>query len=86
MISIHVLRVEDDTQAETDEVRADMISIHVLRVEDDAKQLQPAAHGDAISIHVLRVEDDLCGFPDIGVVVHEFQSTSSVWRTTMIYL
>ena len=35
-----------------------------------------------ISIHVLRVEDD-CGFYGDIVELYEFQSTSSVWRTTI---
>ena len=58
------------------------ISIHVLRVEDDCGQrghplLRP------ISIHVLRVEDDTnIGQGLLADVV--FQSTSSVWRTTII--
>ena len=57
------------------------ISIHVLRVEDDCRFSQKTLLF-VISIHVLRVEDDLLLDP----VLHfgdPFQSTSSVWRTTL---
>ena len=56
-ISIHVLRVEDDTKttAATEHV---IISIHVLRVEDDQVGAFHRGHCASISIHVLRVEDD----------------------------
>ena len=56
------------------------ISIHVLRVEDDAI-VKVDAPDYAISIHVLRVEDDrrLCYE---RMRLWQFQSTSSVWRTT----
>ena len=56
------------------------ISIHVLRVEDDlaAESLENARR---ISIHVLRVEDDPVSFSATLPTI--FQSTSSVWRTTL---
>ena len=38
-----------------------------------------------ISIHVLRVEDDSAG-RQIAVQLLAFQSTSSVWRTTLLYI
>ena len=125
-ISIHVLRVEDDHCAvavkhprfkfqstssvwRTTDVLSvhgveHPISIHVLRVEDDSRKTG-CYNISSISIHVLRVEDDTCqcthlrpasdfnprppcgGRPHLisNPVLHaEFQSTSSVWRTTSI--
>ena len=55
-ISIHVLRVEDDTIKNIDKISM-LISIHVLRVEDDVPQSRRQRFAP-ISIHVLRVEDD----------------------------
>ena len=56
-ISIHVLRVEDDSR-EVKHYATDFISIHVLRVEDDTLTIASDTGSQAISIHVLRVEDD----------------------------
>ena len=56
LISIHVLRVEDDI-CHKSPFAFQSISIHVLRVEDDA-QKSPLLLHTSISIHVLRVEDD----------------------------
>ena len=57
------------------------ISIHVLRVEDDRHAQDAGAHV-LISIPVLRVEDDKAvrALLDVDAL---FQSTSSVWRTTV---
>ena len=106
IISIHVLRVEDDphpptkeggphavfqstssvwrtTEAMVFEAASVSISIHVLRVEDDRRPAgQRVAAG--ISIHVLRVEDDAAQLAEIADLT-KFQSTSSVWRTTLNY-
>ncbi len=57
------------------------ISIHVLRVEDD-KDGSMKIVGVRISIHVLRVEDDRA-YIVVFVLKNLFQSTSSVWRTTV---
>ena len=56
IISIHVLRVEDDDTI-ISLAQQLKISIHVLRVEDDLF-LCRCAFRIIISIHVLRVEDD----------------------------
>ena len=56
VISIHVLRVEDDGNVGFKSITC-CISIHVLRVEDD-EALLAAMPACVISIHVLRVEDD----------------------------
>ena len=79
-ISIHVLRVEDD-YSHFQQPASKNISIHVLRVEDDCSAIL-ASLASIISIHVLRVEDDFCILilRDVHLV---FQSTSSVWRTTL---
>ena len=81
-ISIHVLRVEDDP-ADITTHHSIFISIHVLRVEDDFVR-EVSACGGGISIHVLRVEDDF----SLPVWLRSsviFQSTSSVWRTTVAF-
>ena len=57
VISIHVLRVEDDLKPKY-VVQRRRISIHVLRVEDDLGQFLGSVLPRLISIHVLRVEDD----------------------------
>ena len=57
-----------------------LISIHVLRVEDDHAATCLAFL--ATDFNPRPPCGGRRGFPDIGVVVHEFQSTSSVWRTT----
>ena len=57
-ISIHVLRVEDDSLPEKWPDHRPAISIHVLRVEDDVEQIS-FFDKRKISIHVLRVEDDM---------------------------
>ena len=55
MISIHVLRAEDDGgPLAAAPLRG--ISIHVLRAEDDSSRPRPRYDG-SISIHVLRAED-----------------------------
>ena len=103
VISIHVLRVEDDRCIHQG-IHGFPISIHVLRVEDDPNWLFIHGATCLISIHVLRVEDDLmlsppsaggadfnprppCGGRHAGAVnsaqKKKFQSTSSVWRTTV---
>ena len=79
-ISIHVLRVEDDQNPDYIKQPGE-ISIHVLRVEDDCIYPSPCRCA-AISIHVLRVEDDEAASP-VRLPVFRFQSTSSVWRTTI---
>ena len=58
VISIHVLRVEDDPQPRA-AAPGLPISIHVLRVEDDLCIPPRRGGGLDISIHVLRVEDDI---------------------------
>ena len=79
-ISIHVLRVEDDALCPALPGGARLISIHVLRVEDDGPR--PARAG--LHQHFnprppcggrlrLRLRTARC---------KQFQSTSSVWRTT----
>ena len=60
IISIHVLRVEDDLVGKQGADFALGISIHVLRVEDDPS-FGCLTCIFFISIHVLRVEDDLFG-------------------------
>ena len=69
------------TTGTTYRVTSDPISIHVLRVEDDTHSSAIVALS-VISIHVLRVEDDRF---DLGTSLTKpvFQSTSSVWRTTL---
>ena len=57
MISIHVLREEDDEGRRVDGI-IDIISIHVLREEDDYRR-KPRDCAVYISIHVLREEDDV---------------------------
>ncbi len=57
MISIHVLREEDDISYVRYE-SGERISIHVLREDDDPAQAQFRPSPIAISIHVLREEDD----------------------------
>ena len=57
LISIHVLRVEDDLMPRP-AGRGTIISIHVLRVEDDHSRWE-CNRFVKISIHVLRVEDDM---------------------------
>ena len=46
---------------------------------------KPASADRGISIHVLRVEDDLNSLR-IAVKYSLFQSTSSVWRTTVLQI
>ena len=57
VISIHVLRVEDDWPYRRSNRSILCISIHVLRVEDDVMSCG-GLQSSKISIHVLRVEDD----------------------------
>ena len=65
IISIHVLRVEDDQCPSWGRICI-TISIHVLRVEDDT-MTDPNLLTADISIHVLRVEDDMPGhYPGMG--------------------
>ena len=79
MISIHVLRVEDDTAAPQC-IRKLGISIHVLRVEDDLLLLSiwwTCVHFNPRPPCGGRRKE-----PDFQYFQHGFQSTSSVWRTT----
>ena len=62
--------------------RSEEISIHVLRVEDDVVYFFAFVVLRCISIHVLRVEDDTHRQRFL-TRSNQFQSTSSVWRTTM---
>ena len=80
MISIHVLRVEDDV---TDWVTVDTTTIFqsTSSVWRTTSRSAPFFRSAAISIHVLRVEDDL-EFVVCANNMRLFQSTSSVWRTT----
>ena len=57
VISIHVLREEDDIHLQRILNGQAGISIHVLREEDDGHR-ENGAGGHDISIHVLREEDD----------------------------
>ena len=79
-ISIHVLRVEDDRPGGSDRGSA-LISIHVLRVEDDL------GLGLSAGQHIYFNPRPPCGgrpTPAWGVFWYRrFQSTSSVWRTTV---
>ena len=80
-ISIHVPRVEDDDYVSVGILHL-LISIHVPRVEDDESTVF-RLFVFCISIHVPRVEDDM--FNPIFVVFSSvFQSTSPVWRTTLL--
>ena len=63
IISIHVLREEDDWKARCEAAERDIISIHVLREEDDAQAARGQRHRSGISIHVLREEDDRHSIP-----------------------
>ena len=79
IISIHVLREEDDSVTKVHVFR-NFISIHVLREEDDCEACHNKMHPE-ISIHVLREEDDVTiRYLQIGV--EAFLSTSSARRTT----
>ena len=81
IISIHVLRMEDDFLSPLFFVHYN-ISIHVLRMEDDYRLILPALNrlyfnprpphgGRHYSIVDSKIEEI-------------FQSTSSAWRTTII--
>ena len=81
-ISIHVLRVEDDLRHPACVHCFDIISIHVLRVEDDSSRKYPSTRSQHFNPR-----------PPCGGRQHrlsysprpiQFQSTSSVWRTTGI--
>ena len=58
LISIHVLREEDDIKRIWLDFFA-IISIHVLREEDDLGRANMQMSIASISIHVLREEDDV---------------------------
>ena len=80
LISIHVLRVEDDRSKPdyyTDRKKFQSTS----SVWRTTLPMIVGARPWAISIHVLRVEDDLYGTMTCAGNC-AFQSTSSVWRTT----
>ena len=84
LISIHVLRVEDDFpyfDGLAHKAKFQSTS-SVWRTTNDASIL---VFSEEISIHVLRVEDD---FKNSAVerLPFVFQSTSSVWRTTLLFL
>ena len=79
-ISIHVLRVEDDLPKGGQTMKFS-ISIHVLRVEDDGERCPALAEGCKDF-----TPRPPCGgrlsFRKYEIQGGEFQSTSSVWRTT----
>ena len=80
-ISIHVLRVEDDVLRAV-QLAGQRISIHVLRVEDDAAGLRPGPGGLDFNPRPPcggRQSADTAAQKD-----KKFQSTSSVWRTTVL--
>ena len=79
-ISIHVLRVEDDFMPAATGSKYD-ISIHVLRVEDDYKEVIACK-----STHNFNPRPPCGGRPLFTISLNydlAFQSTSSVWRTTI---
>ena len=80
IISIHVLREEDDGAARIFTRRIRLISIHVLREEDDPFNA-PLYDLTCISIHVLREEDDMASWIR-PLYPMTFLSTSSARRTT----
>ena len=80
MISIHVLREEDDS-GRNFRGRCEHISIHVLREEDDPGLRRRGQPQPDISIHVLREEDDVLS-PALLSRRTKFLSTSSARRTT----
>ena len=80
MISIHVLRAEDDGIIETANIKPTTFQ-STSSVRRTTPADGPKAVSATISIHVLRAEDD--DFANIERKIDNvFQSTSSVRRTT----
>ena len=79
-ISIHVLRVEDDLPKGGQTMKFS-ISIHVLRVEDDGERCPALAEG-CKDFNPRPPCGGRLSFRKYEIQGGEFQSTSSVWRTT----